>query len=86
GIAYVSAKVGIEVVLIDATQEGADKGKAYSTNLLDKAIAKKRSTPEKKEALLSLITATTDYSKLEGADLVIEAVFEDRAVKADVTA
>ena len=86
GIAYVSAKVGIEVVLIDATQEGADKGKAYSTNLLDKAIAKKRSTPEKKEALLNLITATTDYSKLEGADLVIEAVFEDRAVKADVTA
>lgn len=86
GIAYVSAKVGIEVVLIDATQEAADKGKAYSTNLLDKAIAKKRSTPEKKEALLSLITATTDYSKLEGADLVIEAVFEDRGVKAEVTA
>lgn len=86
GIAYVSAKVGIEVVLIDATQESADKGKAYSTNLLDKAIAKKRSTPEKKEALLNLITATTDYSKLEGADLVIEAVFEDRGVKAEVTA
>ncbi|HEX5484824.1 3-hydroxyacyl-CoA dehydrogenase NAD-binding domain-containing protein [Limnobacter sp.] len=86
GIAYVSAKVGIEVVLIDATQEAADKGKAYSTNLLDKAIAKKRSTPEKKDALLSLITATTDYSKLEGADLVIEAVFEDRGVKAEVTA
>ncbi|GLR27323.1 3-hydroxyacyl-CoA dehydrogenase NAD-binding domain-containing protein [Limnobacter litoralis] len=86
GIAYVSAKVGIEVVLIDATQEAADKGKAYSTNLLDKAIAKKRSTPEKKDALLSLITASTDYSKLEGADLVIEAVFEDRGVKAEVTA
>ncbi len=86
GIAYVSAKVGIEVVLIDATQEGADKGKAYSTNLLDKAIAKKRSTPEKKDALLNLITPTTDYSKLEGVDLIIEAVFEDRGVKADVTA
>ncbi|MFN4327941.1 MAG: 3-hydroxyacyl-CoA dehydrogenase NAD-binding domain-containing protein [Limnobacter sp.] len=86
GIAYVSAKVGIEVVLIDATQESAEKGKAYSTNLLDKAIAKRKSTPEKKEKLLSLITPTTDYSLLEGADLVIEAVFEDRGVKADVTA
>ena len=82
GIAYVSAKVGIEVVLIDATQEGADKGKAYSTNLLDKAIAKKRSTPEKKEALLNLIPATTDSSKLEGADLVIVARTDARSALA----
>lgn len=86
GIAYSSAKVGIEVVLIDSTQESADKGKAYSANLLDKAISKKRSSTEKKEALLNLITPTTDYSKLEGVDLIIEAVFENREVKADVTA
>ncbi len=85
GIAYVSAKVGMEVVLIDASQEGADKGKAYSTNLLDKAIAKGRSTEEEKEALLGRINATTDYEALKDCDLIIEAVFEDRKVKAEVT-
>ncbi|GAB4036608.1 MAG: 3-hydroxyacyl-CoA dehydrogenase NAD-binding domain-containing protein [Rubrivivax sp.] len=85
GIAYVSAKAGIEVVLLDATQEAADKGKAHSQGLLDKAVKKGRSTPEKRDALLARITPTTDYAKLEGCDLVIEAVFEDRAVKADVT-
>jgi 3-hydroxyacyl-CoA dehydrogenase / enoyl-CoA hydratase / 3-hydroxybutyryl-CoA epimerase len=85
GIAYVSAKVGIEVVLLDSTQEAADKGKAYSTNLLDKAIKKGRSTPQKKEELLARIKTTTDYQDLEGCDLVIEAVFEDRKIKADVT-
>ncbi|MBL8331159.1 MAG: enoyl-CoA hydratase/isomerase family protein [Rubrivivax sp.] len=85
GIAYVSAKVGIEVVLIDTTQEAADKGKAYSQGLLDKALKKGRSTPEKREALLAKITPTTDHALLAGCDLVIEAVFEDRAVKAEVT-
>ena len=54
GIAYVSAKAGIEVVLIDRDQAAADKGKAHSEALLDKAISRKRSTPEKKEALLNL--------------------------------
>jgi len=85
GIAYVSAKVGMEVVLIDADQAGADKGKAYSEDLLDKAIAKGRETEEGKAALLERITATTDYDQLKGCDLVIEAVFEDRGVKAEVT-
>jgi 3-hydroxyacyl-CoA dehydrogenase/enoyl-CoA hydratase/3-hydroxybutyryl-CoA epimerase len=85
GIAYVSAKVGIEVVLLDSTQESADKGKAYSANLLDKAIKKGRSTPQQKEELLARIKTTTDYKDLEGCDLVIEAVFEDRKIKADVT-
>ena len=85
GIAYVSAKVGIEVVLLDAKQEFADKGKAYSEGLLDKAIKKGRETAEGKAALLSRITATTDYALLKGCDLVIEAVFEDRNIKADVT-
>jgi 3-hydroxyacyl-CoA dehydrogenase/enoyl-CoA hydratase/3-hydroxybutyryl-CoA epimerase len=85
GIAYVSAKVGIEVVLLDTTQEAADKGKAYSQGLLDKAMKKGRSTPEKRDALLARIKATTRYDDLAGCDLVIEAVFEDRAIKADVT-
>jgi 3-hydroxyacyl-CoA dehydrogenase / enoyl-CoA hydratase / 3-hydroxybutyryl-CoA epimerase len=85
GIAYVSAKVGIEVVLLDTTQDAAEKGKAYSQGLLDKAIKRSRSTPEKRDALLARITPTTAYADLAGCDLVIEAVFEDRAVKAGVT-
>jgi len=85
GIAYVSAKAGMDVVLLDTTQEAADKGKAYSQGLLDKAVKKGRSTPEKRDALLARIKATTKYEDLTGCDLVIEAVFEDRAIKADVT-
>ncbi|MES2684404.1 MAG: 3-hydroxyacyl-CoA dehydrogenase NAD-binding domain-containing protein, partial [Pseudomonadota bacterium] len=85
GIAYVSAKVGIEVVLLDATQESAEKGKAYSTALLDKLVKKNRMTADAQAAFLKLITPTTDYALLEGCDLIIEAVFEDRAIKADVT-
>jgi 3-hydroxyacyl-CoA dehydrogenase / enoyl-CoA hydratase / 3-hydroxybutyryl-CoA epimerase len=86
GIAYVSAKAGMDVVLLDTSQDAADKGKAYSQGLLDKAVKKGRSTPEKRDALLARIVPTTDYARLGGCDLVIEAVFEDRAVKADVTA
>ena len=85
GIAYVSAKAGIDVVLLDTTQEAADKGKAYSQGLLDKAVKKGRSTPDKRDALLAGIRATTSYDELQGCDLVIEAVFEDRAIKAEVT-
>ena len=86
GIAYVTAKAGIEVILIDQQQDGAEKGKDYSVKLLDKALTRKKTTEEKKERLLSLITPTTDYSLLKGADLIIEAVFENRDIKADVTA
>ncbi|MTD99366.1 3-hydroxyacyl-CoA dehydrogenase [Paracoccus sp. YIM 132242] len=85
GIAYVSAMAGIQVVLIDAKQEAADKGKSHSEGLLDKAISRKKSTEEKKAEVLARITATTDYAALEGCDLIVEAVFEDPAVKAEVT-
>ncbi|MGH6922261.1 MAG: 3-hydroxyacyl-CoA dehydrogenase NAD-binding domain-containing protein [Propylenella sp.] len=85
GIAYVSAEAGIEVVLIDRDQESAEKGKAHSADLMDKAIQRKRATPADKEALLSRIHPTADYADLDGCDLVIEAVFEDRGVKADAT-
>ena len=85
GIAYVSAMAGIQVVLIDAKQEAADKGKAYSEGLLDKAISRKKSTEDKKAEVLGRITATTDYAALDGCDLVVEAVFEDPSVKAEVT-
>lgn len=81
GIAYVTAKAGIPVVLIDRDQESADKGKAHTADLIAKEMQKGRATEADKEKLLSLITATPDYALLEGADLVIEAVFEDREVK-----
>ena len=85
GIAYVTAKAGIEVILIDQDQENAEKGKDYSVKLLDKALSRKNHR-RKKEKLLSLITPTTDYNLLKGADLIVEAVFENRDIKADVTA
>lgn len=85
GIAYVSAKAGMEVVLLDTAIEGAEKGKSYSTKLIDKAISRGRSTKDKKQALLDLIKTTTFYDDLEGCDLVIEAVFEDIDIKAECT-
>jgi 3-hydroxyacyl-CoA dehydrogenase/enoyl-CoA hydratase/3-hydroxybutyryl-CoA epimerase len=77
----VTAKAGIPVVLIDRDQEAADKGKAHTADLVTKEMQKGRATEADKEKLLSLITATPDYAELDGADLVIEAVFEDREVK-----
>ena len=86
GIALVSAQAGIEVVLIDAAQDAADRGKAYSETYLDKGMKRGKVTAEKKAAVLAQITATTDYAALAGCDLVVEAVFEDPTVKAEVTA
>jgi 3-hydroxyacyl-CoA dehydrogenase/enoyl-CoA hydratase/3-hydroxybutyryl-CoA epimerase len=86
GIAYVSAQAGIEVVLLDTSQESAEKGKAYSEGLLRKAIERGKTTEDKAAALLGLIKPTTNYHDLAGCDLVIEAVFENVKIKADVTA
>jgi 3-hydroxyacyl-CoA dehydrogenase / enoyl-CoA hydratase / 3-hydroxybutyryl-CoA epimerase len=86
GIAYVCAKAGMEVVLKDVSREAAEKGKSYSAKLLDKAIERGRSTREKADALLALINATDDPADAAGAELVIEAVFEDPKVKAAVFA
>ncbi|WP_136659864.1 3-hydroxyacyl-CoA dehydrogenase NAD-binding domain-containing protein [Nitratireductor sp. XY-223] len=85
GIAYVTAKAGIPVVLIDRDLEAADKGKAHSEDLVAAAVKKRRMSQEQGDALLSLITPTSDYAALDGADLVIEAVFEDRGIKKTVT-
>jgi 3-hydroxyacyl-CoA dehydrogenase/enoyl-CoA hydratase/3-hydroxybutyryl-CoA epimerase len=85
GIALVSAQVGIEVVLIDRDQASADRGKAYTEAYMDKGIQRRKATEEKKQAVLAQITATDDLQKLEGCDLIIEAVFEDPAVKAEIT-
>ena len=86
GIAYVSANAGIDVVLIDADQAAADRGRAHSADLLDKGIKRGKVTPAKKDEVLARITATTDYAALAGCDLIVEAVFEDPGVKARVTA
>ncbi|WP_103258359.1 FAD-dependent oxidoreductase [Tabrizicola aquatica] len=86
GIAYVAANAGIEVVLIDAAQDAADRGKAHSEGILDKGMKRGKVTAEKKAEVLGRITATTDYAALAGADLIVEAVFEDPKIKAEVTA
>ncbi len=85
GIALVSALAGIEVVLIDAKQDAADRGKSYTADYMDKGIKRKKATEDKKTAVLGLINATTDYDALKGCDLIVEAVFEDVGVKAEVT-
>ncbi|MEU1816343.1 3-hydroxyacyl-CoA dehydrogenase NAD-binding domain-containing protein [Streptomyces roseifaciens] len=81
GIAYACAKAGIEVVLKDVSDEAARKGKAYSEGLLAEALARGRTTEAKRDELLARITPTADVADLAGCDAVIEAVFEDPALK-----
>jgi 3-hydroxyacyl-CoA dehydrogenase/enoyl-CoA hydratase/3-hydroxybutyryl-CoA epimerase len=83
-IAYVSANAGLEVVLIDRDQAAADKGKQVSYNLITQQISRGRAKTADRDALLSRIEATPDYEKLRDCQLIVEAVFEDRDVKADV--
>jgi 3-hydroxyacyl-CoA dehydrogenase / enoyl-CoA hydratase / 3-hydroxybutyryl-CoA epimerase len=86
GVAYVTAQAGIDVVLIDRDQESADKGKAYSHKLMTDQINKGRAKTAERDALLAQITPTADYGALADCDLIIEAVFEDRKVKAEAIA
>ncbi|HBS98722.1 MAG TPA: 3-hydroxyacyl-CoA dehydrogenase [Citreicella sp.] len=85
GIALVAAQAGIEVVLLDRTPEAAEKGRAYAAATLDTGIARRRTTPDQKDAVLARLTTGTDHALLAGCDLVIEAVFEDPQIKAEVT-
>lgn len=85
GIAYVTAKAGIQVVLLDTEMANAEKGKVYSATILDKAISRQHSTEEKKQELLDRIKPTVSYDDLADCDLVIEAVFENREIKAKCT-
>ena len=86
GIAYASAKVGIDVVLLDTSLEAAEKGKSYSQMLLGKQVERGRISQQDAEAVMARIRTTTSYDDLAGCDLVVEAVFENRKIKADVTA
>ncbi|MER9399017.1 3-hydroxyacyl-CoA dehydrogenase NAD-binding domain-containing protein [Mesorhizobium sp. M0615] len=85
GIAFVTAKAGIRVFLLDRDMASAEKGKAHSDSLISDQVKKGRAKPEEKDRLLSLITPTADYADLAGCDLVVEAVFEDSAVKKTAT-
>ena len=84
GIAQVSAAAGLQVVLIDRDQETADKGKANLHKALSDRVMKGRMKGAERDALLEKITPSADYGALKDCDLVIEAVFEDRKVKAEV--
>ncbi len=86
GIAYVSARSGMEVVLKDVSQEAADKGKDYSRALLDKAVSRGKMSREAADDVLGRITATDNPADAKGADLLIEAVFEDPTLKHKVYA
>jgi 3-hydroxyacyl-CoA dehydrogenase/enoyl-CoA hydratase/3-hydroxybutyryl-CoA epimerase len=85
-VGYVSARAGIDVVLIDRDQESADKGKGHAKSVIDDLIKKGRAKETDRDAILSRISATADYNVLKDCDLVIEAVFEDREVKAETYA
>jgi 3-hydroxyacyl-CoA dehydrogenase/enoyl-CoA hydratase/3-hydroxybutyryl-CoA epimerase len=84
GIAYVTAKGGMQVVLLDRDMPAAEKGKAYSQGIVEKGVAKGKVTKEKGDELLARIKPTTDYNDLKDVDMIIEAVFEDPEIKADV--
>jgi 3-hydroxyacyl-CoA dehydrogenase/enoyl-CoA hydratase/3-hydroxybutyryl-CoA epimerase len=85
GIAWAQALAGIETVLLDVTPEAAARGREYSRKLLDKRVAQGKMGADEAAAVLARITPTADYDALAGCELVIEAVFEDRALKAAVT-
>jgi 3-hydroxyacyl-CoA dehydrogenase/enoyl-CoA hydratase/3-hydroxybutyryl-CoA epimerase len=84
GIAYVSARNGIEVVLKDVSIEAAQRGKAYSQKILDKAVSRGKTTQAKADEVLARITPTADYADLAGCDLIVEAVFEKVSLKHEV--
>jgi len=85
GIALVSARSGMEVVLIDTTLEAVERGKAHAESYLDKGIARRKTTPDQKAEVLGRIETATDFAALKDCDLIVEAVFEDPEVKAKVT-
>jgi len=85
GIAYVTALAGMDAVLLDTSQEAAEKGKAYSEGLLKKRAARGRMSQEAAAEILARVRPTTDFADLADCSLVIEAVFENREIKAEVT-
>jgi len=85
GIATVAARAGIEVVLLDRTQEAAERGRAHVAADAEQGVTRGKSTPEAAQAMVARVSATDDVARLAGCDLIVEAVFEDLAVKAEMT-
>lgn len=85
GLAYSIASAKMDAVLLDRDIEAAERGRNYTTKLMDRRIKRGRATEEKKQELLSRIHPTTDYADFADCDIIVEAVFEDRDVKATVT-
>ena len=85
GIAYAAANAAVDVVLLDVDQAAAERGREYSRKLLAKLVEKGRLPEQRAAEILARITATSDFAALSDCELVIEAVFEDRSIKADVT-
>jgi 3-hydroxyacyl-CoA dehydrogenase / enoyl-CoA hydratase / 3-hydroxybutyryl-CoA epimerase len=84
-IAYVQASRGVDTVLRDLTLEKAQAGRNYSLKITQPRVDKGRLSPQDQEALLNRITAADSVQGLQGCDLIIEAVFENRELKARVT-
>ncbi|AVT82248.1 3-hydroxyacyl-CoA dehydrogenase NAD-binding domain-containing protein [Rhodopseudomonas palustris] len=85
GLAHVASMAGLDVVLLDVSKDAAEKGKAYGASILDAQLARGRIAASARDAALARVTPSTTYTDLADCDLVIEAVFEDRAIKAEVT-
>jgi len=85
GLAHVCSMAGLDTVLLDVSLEAAEKGKAYGAKILDGLVAKGRMDAAQRDQALARVKTTSDMAELAGCGIVIEAVFEDRAVKADVT-
>jgi 3-hydroxyacyl-CoA dehydrogenase/enoyl-CoA hydratase/3-hydroxybutyryl-CoA epimerase len=85
GIAHVTAKAKVDVVLIDRDLASAERGKEKVEKTLDRRLQKGRTTPERVQAILSRIHPSESYDDLAGCDVVVEAVFEDRELKARIT-
>ncbi len=86
GVAYVTALAGLDVVLVDQSLEAAEKGKAHSHELMTGQVMKGRAKTADRDALLARIKPSADYADLAACDLIVEAVFEEPKVKAEVIA
>jgi 3-hydroxyacyl-CoA dehydrogenase/enoyl-CoA hydratase/3-hydroxybutyryl-CoA epimerase len=85
GIATLPVQAGLDIVLVDRDQAAADKGKAHIAGELDKLVKRGRLDQARRDALLAKVTATPDFGALKDVQIVIEAVFENREVKAEAT-
>lgn len=85
GIATVSVQAGLDIILVDRDQAAADKGKQHIAGELDKLMKRGRLDQAQRDGMLAKVTASPDFGALKGCQLVIEAVFENREVKAEAT-